>query len=88
MAMEYTEEQLNNLDRAVLVQLFLAQQSQRSKPKHKKPKGRRAADIKGLPVIPVKHMMTKEELIAEFGENGWYQLEDEIYNRYKFTPMK
>lgn len=151
MAMEYTEEQLNNLDKAVLVQMFLSQQSQlrnidqklqllleqvavlnnnrfgrssekldvdnqisflevegniiyfneaeavasldkddeaAGKPKPKKPKGRRAADIKGLPVIPVEHMMTEEELIAEFGENGWYQLEDEIYNRYKFTPMK
>ena len=28
MAMEYTEEQLNNFDKATLVQLFLAQQSQ------------------------------------------------------------
>ncbi len=33
-------------------------------------------------------MMSEEELIAEFGEDGWYQLEDEIYNRYKFTPAK
>ena len=33
-------------------------------------------------------MMSEAELIAEFGENGWYQLEDEIYNRYKFTPAK
>lgn len=28
MAMEYTEEQLNNFDKAMLAQLFLAQQSQ------------------------------------------------------------
>lgn len=28
MAMEYTEEQLNNFDKATLVQLFLIQQSQ------------------------------------------------------------
>ena len=28
MAMEYTEEQLNNLDKATLVQLFLVQQAQ------------------------------------------------------------
>lgn len=28
MAMEYTEEHLNNIDRATLVQLFLVQQSQ------------------------------------------------------------
>lgn len=28
MAMEYTEEQLNNFDKATLVQMFLVQQSQ------------------------------------------------------------
>lgn len=154
MAIEYTEEQLNNFDKATLVQLFLAQQSQlkdidqklqllleqiavlnnnrfgRSseklemenqirfmevdgniiyfneaeatasleedtpddntpeRPRPKKSKGKRAADIQGLPVIPIEHKMTEEELISEFGENGWYQLEDEVYSRYRFTPMK
>lgn len=47
-----------------------------------------SADIQNLPVIPVEHKMSEEELISEFGEDGWYQLEDEIYNRYRFTPMK
>ena len=28
------------------------------------------------------------QLITEFGEDGWYQLEDEIYRRYRFTSMK
>lgn len=152
MAMEYTQEQLNNFDKATLVQLFLVQQSQLTdidkklqllleqvavlnnnrfgkssekldtdhqicfmeidgnivffneaeavasltefeedepeKLRSKKIKGKRAADIKDLPVISVECKMTEEELVAEFGENGWYQLEDEIYNRYKFTPMK
>lgn len=152
MAMEFTEEQLNNFDKNTLVQLFLVQQSQLSdidkklqllleqvavlnnnrfgkssekldtenqicflevdgniiyfneaeavaslsdykddekdKPRSKKTKGKRASDIKDLPVIPVDHKMTEEELVSEFGENGWYQLEDEIYNRYRFTPMK
>lgn len=32
--------------------------------------------------------MDKEELIREFGEDGWYQLDDEVYRRYKFTPAK
>jgi transposase len=32
--------------------------------------------------------MSEQDLISEFGENGWYQLDDEIYNRYRFTPMK
>lgn len=58
------------------------------KPGTKKTKGKRAADIQNLPVIPIEHMMTEEELAAEFGKDGWYQLEDEVYNRYKFTPMK
>ena len=58
------------------------------KPRPKKAKGKRASLIQDLPVVPVYHMMTDEELIAEFGEDGWYQLEDEVYNRYKFTPAK
>ena len=153
MAMEYTEEQLNNFDKATLVQLFLIQQSQlqdidkklqllleqvavlnnnrfgrksekleidnqirfmevdgnivffneaeavnalipedeepeADKPRSKKAKGKRMADIQDLPVISVDHKMSEEELVSEFGENGWYQLEDEIYRRYRFTPMK
>lgn len=58
------------------------------KPKNAKTKGKRTADIKDLPVIPVDHKMMESELITEFGEDGWYQLEDEIYRRYHFTPMK
>ena len=151
MAMEYTEEQLNNFDKTTLVQLFLIQQSQlkdidqklqllleqvavlnnkrfgkssekldidnqicfmevdgnivyfneaeavaaldesdedKVKNRGKKLKGKRAADIQDLPVIPIEHKMSEEELRTEFGENGWYQLEDEIYRRYRFTPMK
>ena len=53
-----------------------------------KQKVKRASLIQDLPVVPVSHMMSEEELIAEFGEDGWYQLEDEVYNRYKFTPAK
>ena len=152
MAMEYTEEQLNNFEKATLVQLFLSQQSQLQdidkklqllleqiavlnnnrfgkssekldtdnqirfmevdgkiiffneaeaiaalseydedepkKTRSKKTKGKRAADLQNLPVIPVEHMMTEEELNEEFGKDGWNQLEDEVYTRYKFTPMK
>lgn len=58
------------------------------KTRSKKVKGKRAENLKDLPIVPVSHMMSEAELIAEFGENGWYQLEDEIYNRYKFTPAK
>ena len=154
MAMDYTEEQLNKLDKDAVIRLFLAQQSQlkdidaklqllleqaavhsnnrfgRSsekleadnqirfmevdgnivyfneaeavasqdddaaeeavspKARSRKSKGKRVADIRNLPVILVEHKMTEEELVSEFGEDGWYRLEDEIYSRYRFTPMK
>ncbi len=45
-------------------------------------------DIQGLPVNPVEHKMSEEELVAEFGENGWNELEDEVHRCYSFTPMK
>ena len=38
------------------------------KPRPKKAKGKRASLIQDLPVVPVHHMMTDEELIAEFGD--------------------
>ena len=124
MATEYTEEQLNNFDKATLVQLFLAQQSQlhdidqklqllleqvavlnnnrfgrssekletenqisflevdgniiyfneaeaveslaeyeedeTTKSRGRKAKGKRAADIQGLPVIPVEYKSKKD----------------------------
>lgn len=151
MAVQYTKEQLDTLDKEVIIQLFLLQQNQleeidrklqtvleqvavlnrrsfgRSSEKSevdnqiafmevdgtivffneaeavasqekeeeentkrapKKTKGKKAADIKDLPVVIVEHKMTGEELTAEFGENGWYQLEDEVYSRYCFTPAK
>ncbi len=58
------------------------------KKQSKKVNGKRAENLKDFPIISVSHMMSESELIAEFGEDGWYQLEDEIYNRYKFTPAK
>lgn len=152
MAIEYTQEQLNQFDKATIVQLFLAQQSQlkdidnklqlvleqvavlnnhrfgkssekldmdnqlsfmevdgqivffneaeaiaslteyeEEEPAQHRPqkmKGKRAQNIKDLPVVAVNHFICQEELITEFGEDGWHQLPDEIYNRYKFTPAK
>ncbi len=60
------------------------------KPRGKKKKvGKKEADMSGLPVNRVNHYMTEEEeLIAEFGENGWKQLPDAISKRYKFIPAK
>ena len=48
------------------------------KPRGKKKVGKKEADMSGLPVNRVNHYMTEEELIAEFGENGWKQLPDAI----------
>lgn len=58
------------------------------KPRGKKMAGKKEADMSGLPVNRVNHYMTEEELIAEFGENGWKQLPDAISKRYKFIPAK
>ena len=154
MALKYTEEQLNSLDRETLTRLFLSQQEQlenidhtlqlvleqmadlkrrrfgRSSEKHetqdqisfmevdgkivffneseavaaeentqeepesvsrrkpKKKRGKREEDLDGLPVVVVEHSMTGEELEDQFGKDGWKQLPDEIYRRYRFTPAK
>ena len=56
----------------------------------RKPKavGKKEADIKDLPVNIINHYLTDEELVAEFGENGWKQLPDAISKRYRFIPAK
>lgn len=154
MALTYTEEQLNSLDRETLIKLFLSQQEQldhidhtlqlvleqmadlkrhrfgRSSEKHetedqisfmevdgkivffneseavaaeentqeepesvsrrkpKKKQGKREEDLDGLPVVVVEHSMADEELEDKFGKDGWKQLPDEVYRRYRFTPAK
>ena len=32
--------------------------------------------------------MTEQDLIREFGKNGWKQLPDVVTKRYKFVPAK
>ena len=54
----------------------------------KKKQGKREEDLEGLPVVVVEHSMTREELTALFGAEGWKQLPDEVYRRYGFTPAK
>jgi len=53
-----------------------------------KKKGKREAELSGIPVIKVEHYLTEEELQERFGKNGWKQLPDEIYTRYRFVPAK
>ena len=50
--------------------------------------GKKDADIKDLPGNIINHSLTDEELVAEFGENGWKQLPDAISKRYRFIPAK
>ena len=156
MALEYTEEKLNSLDKETIIQLFLVQQEQlkqidhhlqlvleqladlkrhrfgRSSERHgtdgqisfmevdgqivffneaeavsaedpddcredapdtprrrpKKEPGKREEDLEGLPVVVVEHSMEEKELEERFGQEGWKQLPDEIYRRYRFTPAK
>ena len=54
----------------------------------KKKQGKREEDLSGLPVVVVEHSMDEEELEGRFGQEGWKQLPDEIYRRYRFTPAK
>lgn len=161
MAVRYTEEQLNTVDKSLLIQMFLNQQEQletlttevrslnermqlmmeqlvlanrnrfgRSSEKMEdasqisfmevdgtiiffneaeavydpeapepeqleepvphsvKKKGKKDQDLSGLPTERIDHYMTEEELIAEFGKNGWKQLPDAISRRYRFVPAK
>jgi transposase len=162
MSIKYTEDQLNNMDKALLVQMFLGLQEQvetltvelhtlndkmqlmmeqiilankhrygRSSEKMddtsqmcftevdgnivffneaeavcdlddeepesleinksvrgKKESGKKEQDISGLPVKRINHYMTKEQLTAEFGENGWKQLPDAISRQYVFKPAE
>ena len=161
MAVEFTEEQLNTLDKSLIIQLLISQQEQnkaltkelrelnqkmqvlmeqmvlanknrfgRSSEKMeienqicfkevdgnivffneaeavcnldaeepedleikpvRKPKtvGKKADDMAGLSVNIINHYLSEEELIAEFGENGWKQLPDAISKRYHLIPAK
>ena len=56
--------------------------------KKKRSVGKKEEDIAGLPVNVIYHYLSEEELVAEFGENGWKQLPDMISRRYHFTPAR
>jgi len=58
------------------------------KPKGKKSSGKKEADMSGLPVNRINHYLSEEELIKEFGADGWKQLPDAVSKRYKFIPAK
>ena len=57
-------------------------------PKQPKRKGKKEADLSGLPVRRIDHYLSEEELEAEFGVHGWKQLPDAISKKYHFVPAK
>ena len=57
-------------------------------PKQPKRKGKKEADLSGLPVRRIDHYLSAEELEAEFGVRGWKQLPDAISRKYHFVPAK
>ena len=50
--------------------------------------GKKAEDLSGIKTNIIPHYLSEEELIKEFGENGWKQLEDTVSRHYKFVPAK
>ena len=57
-------------------------------PKQPKRKGKKEADLSGLPFRRLDHYLSEEELEAEFGVKGWKQLPDAISRIYHFVPAK
>lgn len=57
-------------------------------PRPVKKKGKKEQDLSGLPAQRIDHYMTEEELAVLFGQNGWKQLPDAIFRRYRFVPAK
>ena len=54
--------------------------------RRKKKKGQRKEDLSRLPKRVENHELTKEQLKAIFGENGWKRLPDEVYSRVEYQP--
>lgn len=61
---------------------------ERKSPKQPKRKGKKEADLSGLPFRRIDHYLSEEELEAEFGVKGWKQLPDAISREYHFVPAK
>ena len=54
----------------------------------KRPKGKREADISGLPIEVFTHEMSEDELQDFYGNEKWKRLPDEVYKRYHYVPSK
>lgn len=56
--------------------------------KRKKKKGKWEEDLSNLPVEPVFHEMSKEELADIFDPDGWKSLPDETFLRVRVEPAR
>lgn len=54
--------------------------------KRKKQKGKRDADLEGLPTEDCRHPVSEEELNAFYGEGNWRQMPSETYKRLRYEP--
>ena len=52
----------------------------------RKKKGKRDADLEGLPTEEHPHLLTDEELNAFYGEGNWRRLPVETYKRLRYEP--
>ena len=54
--------------------------------KRRKQKGKRDADLEGLPTEDCRHPVSEEELNAFYGEGNWRQMPSETYKRLRYEP--
>ena len=57
-------------------------------PKQSKRKGKKEADLSGLPIRRISHYLSETESEEGFGEKGWKRLPDAISRKYHFVPAK
>ena len=56
--------------------------------KKPKQKGKKENNLADIPITRIDHYMSEEQLIKEFGADGWKQLPDAVSKRYRFVPAK
>ena len=62
------------------------EQTVKAPARKKKKKGKRDADLEGLPTEEISHTVTEEQLNAHFGEGNWRKLPTEVYKRLRYVP--
>lgn len=87
MAVKYTEERLNTVDKLLLIQMFLNLSKQLMKPVPYilcKDKRQTKHNLSSLPTHRLDRYVTEEEFTAEFCQNS-KQLPDTLSLRYRFS---